>query len=109
MLNGNGNPKYLRITCSTVTVIDQKWKLEKLYESEGIEPKRWSYTPVGGKSHLAHLFVLFVRPWQAMTDHGRPWPTMAGHGRPWPGMAGHDRPWPAMADNGRSWPTMAGQ
>ena len=75
MLNGNGNPKYLRITCSTVTVIDQKWKLEKLYESEGIEPKRRSYKPVGGKSNLAHLL-------RFLAGHGRPWHAMAGHGRP---------------------------
>ena len=73
-------------------IFDQKWKLEKLYESKGIESKLRPYRPVGGKSHLAHLFVFFGRPWQAMTGHGRPWQAMAGHGRPWPAMVGHDRP-----------------
>ena len=34
VLNGTGNPKDLRITCSKVTVINQKRKLEKLYESK---------------------------------------------------------------------------
>ena len=34
VLNGTGNPKDLRITCSKVTVINQKWKLEKLSESK---------------------------------------------------------------------------
>ena len=61
------------------SLFDEKWKLEKLYEFKGIEPKLRSYRPVGEKSYLAHLFVFF---WPAMAGHGRPWPAMAGHGRP---------------------------
>jgi len=56
-------------------IFEQKWKLEKLFKIKGIETKLPSYRPVGGKSHLAHLFVFFGRPWQAMTGHDRPWPT----------------------------------
>ena len=89
-------------------IFDQKWKLEKLYESKGIESKLRSYRPVGGKSHLAHLFVFFGRPWQAMTGHDRPWPAMDGHDWPWTAMPGHDRPWPAIAGHGRPWQAMAG-
>ena len=61
MLNGNGNPKYLRITCSTVTVIDQNLTFEKLYESKGTKLKFFSYRLVGGKSSLAHLLGFFVQ------------------------------------------------
>ena len=61
VLNGNGNPKYLRITCSTVTVIDQKWTFEKLYEAKGIKPKLCSYRPVEGKSSFAHLFEFVIK------------------------------------------------
>ena len=47
--------------CQDAVGYDQKWKLEKLYESKGIKPKLCSYRPVGGKSTLAHLFAFSDR------------------------------------------------
>ena len=47
--------------CQDAVGYDQKWKLEKLYESKGIKPKLCSYRPVGGKSTLAHLFGFFIK------------------------------------------------
>ena len=45
--------------CTSFWFFDQKWKLEKIYESKGNKPKLCSYKPVGGKSTLAHLFGFF--------------------------------------------------
>ena len=50
--------------------VDQKRKLEKLYESKGINPKLRSYRPEGGKSTLAHLFVFFDQRWKLEKLHG---------------------------------------
>ncbi len=36
----------------------------ELYESEGIKPKLCSYRPVGGKSTLAHFFLIFYQKWK---------------------------------------------
>ena len=69
VLEGNGNPNYLSITCSTVTVIDKKRKLEKLYESKGNQSKLCSYRPVGGESSLAHLFGFVGPKWKLETPY----------------------------------------
>ena len=87
--------------CQDAVGYDQKWKIEKLYESEGIKPKLCSYRPGRGEIDPCASFWVFGRPWPAMAGHGRLRLTMGGQGRSWSAKAGHGQPCLVMAGHGR--------
>ena len=48
-------------TLSLSLSLDQRWKLETLYEAEEIKPKLCEYEPVGTKSIRAHLLNVLIK------------------------------------------------
>ena len=48
-------------TLSLSLSLDQRWKLETLYEAEEMKPKLCEYEPVGTKSIRAHLLNVLIK------------------------------------------------